>query len=246
MWKKAWLMARTEIRMVFKNRQVKMIPVMIIIMTVIFGGVMTFLLLSWAPADPLLFSSLMNYIMGVVIIMLPVMLPILIAADSIVGEKERHTLTPLLATPLSDGELLLGKFLTALIPGLVVAYGNLILATAIVNAVVLMLAPHMLWAWPDMLSLIQALVLPVLFSVLAVGIMVIISGRASTVYEAYQTGGVLILPAMAFAYSGFLQGTGLNWLIFYVGVPVLIIVDIILYRIAVRLFNRDALTSRVG
>jgi hypothetical protein len=136
--------------------------------------------------------------------------------------------------------------LTALIPGLVVAYGNLILATAIVNAVVLMLAPHMLWAWPDMLSLIQALVLPVLFSVLAVGIMVIISGRASTVYEAYQTGGVLILPAMAFAYSGFLQGTGLNWLIFYVGVPVLIIVDIILYRIAVRLFNRDALTSRVG
>lgn len=246
MWKKAWLMARTEIRMVFKNRQVKMIPIMIVIMTVIFGGVMTFLLISWGLADPFFFSSMLNYMMGVVIIMLPVMLPILIAADSIVGEKERHTLTPLLATPLSDGELLLGKFLTALIPGLMVAYGNLILATVIVNVVILMLAPHMLWAWPDPLSLIQALVLPVLFSVLAVGIMVIISGRASTVYEAYQTGGVLILPAMAFAYSGFLQGTGLNWLIFYVGVVVLIIVDIILFRVAVRLFNRDALTSRVG
>jgi ABC-type Na+ efflux pump permease subunit len=223
-----------------------MIPAMIVIMTVIFGGVMTFLLLSWGLADPVFFNNMMSYIMGVVIIMLPVMLPILIAADSIVGEKERHTLTPLLATPLSDGELLLGKFLTALIPGLMVAYGNLILATAVVNVVILMLAPYMLWAWPDLLSLIQALVMPVLFSVLAVGIMVIISGRANTVYEAYQIGGVLILPAMVFGYSGILQGTGLNWLIFYVGVLVLIIVDVILYRVAVRLFNRDALTSRVG
>ena len=246
MWKKAWLMARTEIRMVFKSRQVKMIPVMIIIMTVIFGGVMTFLFLSWGLTDPAFFNNIMSYIMGVAIIMLPVMLPILIAADSIVGEKERHTLTPLLATPLSDGELLLGKFLTALIPGLMVAYGNLILATAVVNGVILLLAPHLFGTWPDLLSLIQAIVLPVLFSVLAVGIMVIISGRASTVYEAYQTGGVLILPAMAFAYSGFLQGTGLDWLIFYVGALVLIIEDLILYRIAVRLFNRDALTSRVG
>ena len=95
MWKKAWLMARTEIRMVFKSRQVKMIPIMIVIMTMIFGGVMTFLFLSWGLADPVFFNNLMSYIMGVVIIMLPVMLPILIAADSIVGEKERHTLTPL-------------------------------------------------------------------------------------------------------------------------------------------------------
>lgn len=246
MLKKAWVMARTEIRMVFKSRQVKMIPAMIVVMTVLFGGLMTFLTLSWGLTDPALFNLMMSSIMGVVIIMLPIMLPILIAADSIVGEKERHTLTPLLATPLTDGELLLGKFLTALIPGLVVAYSNLVLAIAMVNGIVLLLAPPLFGVYPDFLSIIQAIILPVLFSILAVGIMVIISGRANTVYEAYQTGGVLILPAMAFAYSGFLGGTGLNWLIFYAGVLILIALDIILYRVAVKLFNRDALTSRVG
>jgi hypothetical protein len=136
--------------------------------------------------------------------------------------------------------------LTALIPGLIVAYGNLILAVAVVNGIVLFLAPTLFLAWPDPLSLIQALILPVLFSILAVGIMTIISQRANTVYEAYQTGGILILPAMAFAYSGFLQGTGLNWVIFWVGLVILIIADIILFRAAVRYFNRDALTSRVG
>jgi ABC-type Na+ efflux pump permease subunit len=172
------------------------------------------------------------------------MLPVLIAADSIVGEKERHTLVPLLATPLSDSELLLGKFLTALIPGLLISYGNLVLAIATVNGVVFFMSPGLLWVWPDLLSLVQALVLPILFAVLAVGLMVIISGRADTVYEAYQTGGVLVIPAMIFAYSGFLLGLG--WIIFFGGALIVLIVDVILFRVAVRLFSRDSLITRTG
>ena len=35
MWRKAWMMARTEIRMVFKSRQVRMIPIILIAMSVI-------------------------------------------------------------------------------------------------------------------------------------------------------------------------------------------------------------------
>ena len=244
MWKKAWFMARMEIRMVFKSRQVRMIPILVVIMSIVFGGLMTWLILSFGTTDVFFYTMMMNSIMGVVITLLPIMLPILIAADSIVGEKERHTLVPLLATPLSDGELLLGKYLTALIPGLAVAYGNLALAVFIVNGVVLFMAPSLLWMWPDPLSLIQALVLPILFSTLAVGMMVIISGRANTVYEAYQTGGIVILPAMVFAYSGFLAG--LNVIILVVGVIILVITNIILFRITVRLFNRDGLMTRTG
>ncbi|MFX1576018.1 MAG: ABC transporter permease [Promethearchaeota archaeon] len=244
MRQKVWFMARAEMRMVFKSRQVRMIPILVVIMSVAFGGLMTWWLLSLEIMDAFSFSVMMNSIMGAVVIMLPVMLPILIAADSIVGEKERHTLVPLLATPLSDGELLLAKFLTALIPGLLVSYGNLALAVLIVNGVVFFMAPSLLWIWPDLLSLVQALLLPILFSILAVGLMVIISGRADTVYEAYQTGGVLVLPAMVFAYSGFFVGLG--WTIFIIGALILIIVDIILFRVAVRLFNRDDLITRTG
>jgi len=237
-------MAQTEMRMVFKSRQVRMIPIIVVIMSVAFGGIMTWLMLSFGGIDAALFSVTLGSIMGAVVIMLPLMLPILIAADSIVGEKERHTLVPLLATPLTDGELLLGKFLTAMIPGLLVAYGNLVLAVLVVNGVVFFMAPQFLWVWPDLLSLVQAIILPILFAILAVGLMVIISGRANTVYEAYQTGGILILPAMVFAYSGFLLGLG--WLIFAIGSIIILFVDIILFRIAVRLFNRDALISRTG
>ncbi len=237
-------MAQTEMRMVFKSRQVRMIPIIVVIMSVAFGGIMTWLMLSSGGIDAALFSVTLGSIMGAVVIMLPLMLPILIAADSIVGEKERHTLVPLLATPLTDGELLLGKFLTAMIPGLLVAYGNLALAVLVVNGVVFFMAPQFLWVWPDLLSLVQAIILPILFAILAVGLMVIISGRANTVYEAYQTGGILILPAMVFAYSGFLLGLG--WLIFVIGSIIILFVDFILFRIALRLFNRDPLITRTG
>jgi ABC-type Na+ efflux pump permease subunit len=246
MWKKAWYMARIEMRMVFKSRQVRMIPIIVVIMSVGLGGFMTWYLLALGLylLDPFMFNVMVGSIMGLVVTLLPIMLPILIAADSIVGEKERHTLVPLLATPLSDGELLLGKFLTALVPGLLVAYGNLILAVGVVNGIVFFMAPHLLWAWPDLLAVLQAILLPILFSILSVGLMVIISGRANTVYEAYQTGGILVLPAMVFAYSGFFLGLG--WPIFIIGSLVLLIVDVIVFRVAVRLFNRDALITRSG
>jgi ABC-type Na+ efflux pump permease subunit len=176
--------------------------------------------------------------------MLPVILPVMIAAESIVGEKERHTLVPLLATPLTDSELLLGKFLTALIPGLVVAYANLTLSIGLVNLMAFLFDPTKLGLWPDPLSLLQALVMPPLFTLLAVGITVPISGRVTKVYEAYQTSTVIVFPALIFAYAGLLRGTGLDWTIFIVGVIALVIADFGVFRLARNLFSRDRLTSR--
>jgi len=247
MLSKSWIMARTEIRMVFKSRQVKTIPIMIVTMTVLFA-----VLIGWVvfglPIPPgegdSFFNVLMTTTMGMAIIMLPVILPVMIAAESIVGEKERHTLVPLLATPLTDSELLLGKFLTALIPGLAVAYANLALSIGLVNLMAYLFDPTKLWLWPNLLSLLQALVMPPLFTLLAVGITVPISGRVTKVYEAYQTSTIIVFPALIFAYAGLLQGTGLDWTIFIAGVIALLIADAGLFRLARNLFSRDRLTSR--
>jgi ABC-type transport system involved in multi-copper enzyme maturation permease subunit len=247
MLSKSWIMARTEIRMVFKSRQVKTIPIMIVTMTVLFAVLIGWLVFG-LPLPPgegdSFFNLLMTTTMGMTIIMLPVILPVMIAAESIVGEKERHTLVPLLATPLTDSELLLGKFLTALIPGLVVAYANLTLSIGLVNLMALLFNPTKLWLWPNLLSLLQALVMPPLFTLLAVGITVPISGRVTKVYEAYQTSTIIVFPALIFAYAGLLQGTGLDWTIFIAGVVALLIADAGLFRLARNLFSRDRLTSR--
>ncbi len=246
MLRKAWIMARTEIRMVFKSRQVKMVPAMVIIMTGLFAGLLTPLMLPLvAEVGVEFWDMMMVMLMGMCVVMMPAMLPAMIAADSIVGEKERHTLVPLLASPLSDGELLLGKLLTALVPGVIVAYINLVMGIAIVNGILFFMAPALLWVWPSLLALVQALIFPPLLSAFVVCLMIIISGRVSKVYEAYQIAGSVILVPMTLVFSQLFAGTAVNWLLLLFGAAILGIAVIGLFQLARNLFNRDKLVSRV-
>jgi ABC-2 type transport system permease protein len=75
-------------------------------------------------------------------LLLPLLIPGILAAHSIVGEKNNRTLEPLLATPVRVGELLLAKSLAALLPAIVVtwlaagAYVTALLAQAVSPQVV--------------------------------------------------------------------------------------------------------------
>jgi ABC-type transport system involved in multi-copper enzyme maturation permease subunit len=55
-------------------------------------------------------------------VILPAVIPSVLSAYSVVGEREQGTLEPLLTTPIHREELLVGKALAALLPALVVAY----------------------------------------------------------------------------------------------------------------------------
>jgi ABC-type transport system involved in multi-copper enzyme maturation permease subunit len=55
-------------------------------------------------------------------LVLPVFLPILLAAQSIGGERERRTLEPLLATKVSTASIVLGKSIAALLPALAITW----------------------------------------------------------------------------------------------------------------------------
>ncbi len=54
---------------------------------------------------------------------IPLAIPVTISAYSIVGEKTTRSLEPLLATPITTAELLIGKSLASLIPAVVATYG---------------------------------------------------------------------------------------------------------------------------
>ena len=55
-------------------------------------------------------------------ILLSMIVPSVIAAYSIIGEKSNHTLEPLLATPVRRWQLLAGKMLAALLPAVLVTW----------------------------------------------------------------------------------------------------------------------------
>lgn len=57
------------------------------------------------------------YMLGI-----PALVPTMLAAYAIVGERQEGTLEPLLSTPLLRAELLLGKALAVLLPSVAIAY----------------------------------------------------------------------------------------------------------------------------
>jgi len=136
---------------------------------------------------------LLVYMMAPLYLLLPTIVATTIAADSFAGEKERKTLEALLYTPTTDWELLLGKLLSAWLPAVGVAWGGFLLYTVMAN----------LAAWPVMGRLFFPTTMWVILAVwvapaaagLGLGTTVLISSRARTFQEAYQLGGVVILPS---------------------------------------------------
>lgn len=112
-----------------------------------------------------------------------------VIADSFAGERERHTLETLLATRLSDQAILFGKMLAGVMYAVGLSVASLALSIVAVN---LVYRPQPLAMYPPLLLAI-ALVASVLGAVLAAGIGVLVSLRASTARQAQQTMGLAII-----------------------------------------------------
>jgi ABC-2 type transport system permease protein len=110
-------------------------------------------------------------------------------ADSVAGERERHTLETLLASRLSDSAILIGKIAAAVLYGLGFAVANLLIGLVAVNVAHRESAPILFGTQ----RFIVTIVLTILASLLMAGIGVFISLRASTVKQAQQTFGIAII-----------------------------------------------------
>ena len=110
-------------------------------------------------------------------------------ADSVAGERERHTLETLLASRLSDSAILMGKIIAAVLYGLGFALANLLIGLVAVNIAHREFAPILFT--PARFAV--TLVLTLLASLLMAGIGVFISLRASTVKQAQQAFGIAII-----------------------------------------------------
>ncbi|HHS97562.1 MAG TPA: hypothetical protein ENK08_06630 [Chloroflexi bacterium] len=166
----------------------------------------------------------------------PITFSLVIALESFVGEKERKSLEPLLATPLSDTQLYVGKILSSLIPPLAASY--LGMASYLIG---LYLTRR--WA-PSLELLAQMFALTTAEALVMVSGAVVVSSQTTSIRAANLLASFIILP-MAFLVQAesFLmlwgQYTSLWWLLAF-----LLVSDVLLIRMGLRLFNREELLSR--
>lgn len=204
-------------------------------------GRMQFPALTGLPEQYLLQAMLLAGMQSLFLV-LPLMIPMIIAVYSIIGEKQTRTLEALLATPITTGELLAGKCLAAMAPGVVSAWASyalfVVLAVPFVPSVTLntvLLRP----GW--LLGL--ALLAPGAAALAVIGGLMI-SSRASDAQAAQQVAGVIVLPVVALVIGQFAGVVQLNSLLVLVVAAVLFALDAGLLALAVRLFQRETILTR--
>lgn len=175
-------------------------------------------------------------------LLFPVTMPSILAATSIVGEKEAGTLEPLLATPIRTWELLLGKALASVLPALALTW---------LPFVGLVVAAQRL-APPEVLQ-VTVLSAPWLFGIfvlapsltlLTVMFLVIVSAWVTEVRTANQLGAVLIAPLVAMIVIQITRGLTLTMgTVLGIWGVVLALLAITL-PVAVRLFQRETILVR--
>jgi ABC-2 type transport system permease protein len=174
--------------------------------------------------------------------LMPLAIPITIASYSIIGEKTRRTLEPVLATPITTVELLAGKAAAAVIPAVLVtwiAFGVFLLGSAL-----LAVEPAVLSRLTDPLWLTAVLVLGPLLALAAVSVAVMVSSRASDPRVAEQLSMLVILPLLALFFGQLAGLVLLNqqlilWMALGLGV-----IDIGLLAFSVQLFERETILTR--
>jgi ABC-2 type transport system permease protein len=175
------------------------------------------------------------------VLLVPAMIANVFATLGIVEEKVSHTLEPLLATPVRTWELLAGKILSGAIPALLIAWASAGLFVAVGFALGWGSLLHTVLTATFYLSIF--LLMPAV-SLVSFVLGVIGSSRASDAKAAQNLAVVIIFPIfalIAIQVTGLVEFTPLRTLLLSL---VLLAVDGLLLRVAVRLFARESILTR--
>lgn len=136
-------------------------------------------------------------------LLIPAMVPMAIATQSIIGEKTARSLEPQLATPMEVGELLIGKALAAAIPAVVATWAVFVLYGVVNGAIADPVLTRLIFS--DVWRLAMTTLVP-LISLLSVLLGIIVSARVNDARTAQQIGGFIVIPVIGVAIAGFFSG----------------------------------------
>jgi uncharacterized membrane protein SpoIIM required for sporulation len=232
-----WLIVRRELRDTFRDWRM-ITP--IVLLTLFFP-----ILMTWTAGvaqgfvnrfgTPLIAERLIPFLM-LIVGFFPMSFSLVIALEAFVGERERKSLEPLLSTPLTDGQLYVGKMIASLVPALMAAFlgiGVYLTGLFIFRG----------WA-PEPLLLVQVIALTFMEGVVMVAGAVVVSSRSTSVRAANLLASFIVIPMAILvqveAVILFQAIYDAMWGI----VLGLSVVALILIRMGLQLFNREELLGR--
>jgi ABC-2 type transport system permease protein len=168
-------------------------------------------------------------------------IPAAIASYSLVGEKVQKSLEPLLATPMTDGEILLGKTISGLVVPLAAIYASSAIFMTLMDLVTQGALGYLYY--PNWHIGAILLVAPVICLV-SVELNIIISSKLNDVRTAQQLGMVAALPFFGLyiaSETGIFKFTDTNLLIL---AGAILLIGIGLYFVSRATFQREEILTK--
>ena len=136
-------------------------------------------------------------------LLIPAMVPMAIATQSVIGEKTARSLEPQLATPMEVSELLIGKAISSAIPAILATWAVYLLYGFVNGAITEPVMTNLIFndTWR-----VAMLTLVPLICLLSVMLGIIVSSRVNDARTAQQIGGFIVIPVIGVAVAGFFSG----------------------------------------
>lgn len=213
----------------------------VIILTLVFPFLMDFtsrLATNWVSqyTDPILVERLNPFLL-MIVGFFPISFSLIIALESFVGEKERNSIEPILSMPVSDLELYLGKMLSSLLLPLLASY----LGITVFLVKRFLTSP----SWTPPLDLaVLVFMLTTAEALVMVSGAVVVSSQTTSVRAANLLASFIIIPMALLVQAESIIMFYAEYAALWWFVAGLLVINLILVRMGMRLFNREEILSR--
>jgi len=233
----ALIVTKREVRDQFRDWRI-VFPV--IMLTLIFPALMNFTARQAVRfvekyQAPIVGDRLIPFLL-MIVGFFPISVSLVIALESFVGEKERHSIEPLLCSPLTNNQLYMGKSPAAMIPPILASY---------LGITVYLAGVHLQIGWsPPAILLVQILLLTTVQAILMVSGAIVISSQTTSVRAANLLSSFIIIP-MALLIQG--ESMVMFWarynVLWWIILGQLLITGLLI-RTGLAYFNREDLLGR--
>ncbi len=233
----ALIITKREVRDSLRDWRI-MVP--IVLLTLVFPWLMNFtanVATSFVQkyGAPLVGERMIPFLL-MIVGFFPISFSLVIALETFVGEKERNSLEPLLAMPITDAELYLGKMLAALLLPLSASYLGVVVYVA-----------GMYWTMgylPPLNLLIQIFLLTGMEALVMVSGAVVVSSQTTSVRAANLLASFIIIPMALLVQAESVIMFWARYNVLWYIVAGLLVVDLVLVRMGIRIFNREEILSK--
>jgi ABC-2 type transport system permease protein len=238
----SWIIAAKDLKVVIRKKSIRYTLIVLPLMgAVLFPLVIKFVENKNGDISAAILPALLNSF-AFFFVIISAIIPTPIASYSIVGEKVEKSLEPLLATPVTDGEILLGKSIAAFLPSLIASYAGTTLFMVLIDNVTYRTLGYLFFPnWN--IGIILLLLIP-LVAVMSVELSVIVSSRVNDVRAASQLGSLMFLPFIAIYIGSEIGLISLDTNTLLIISAILAALDLVLFRISTATFRREDILTK--